>query len=91
MCLKEHGRSLSKRTYPSPQETIFTTTIGQWVACLGFLDPLLRRATLVVEPDDRAARQDHVGHDEADAGEQLTAVVLDLGNNCVWALVQLFA
>ena len=44
-------------------------------------DPLLRRAALVVEPDDRAARKDHVGHNEPDAREQLTPVVLHLGDN----------
>ena len=48
---------------------------------LAFLDPLLRRAALVVEPYDRTTREDHVSHDEADAGEQLTSVVLHLGDN----------
>ena len=48
---------------------------------LAFLDPLLRRAALVVEPDDRAARKDPVGHNEPDAREQLTPVVLHLGDN----------
>ena len=52
--------------------------VGGLLACF---DPLLRRAALVVEPHDRATREDHVGHDEADAGKQLTPVVLHLSDN----------
>ena len=60
---------------------------------LAFFDPLLRRAALVeLEPDDRTARQGHVRHDEADAGEQFTAVVLSvLGHDPIWGVVQLFS
>ena len=45
---------------------------------LAFFDPLLRRAAVVVETYDRAAREGPVGHDETDSGEQLTLVCFAL-------------
>ena len=44
---------------------------------LAFLDPLLGGAALVVEAHDRSIREREIRHDEADAGEQLTDVMLD--------------
>ena len=44
---------------------------------LAFLDPLLRRPALVVKAHDGTIREREIRHDEADAGEQLTDVVLD--------------
>ena len=44
---------------------------------LAFLDPLLRRASLVVKPHDGTIREREIRHEEADAGEQLADVVLD--------------
>ena len=44
---------------------------------LTFLDPLLGRAPLVVKPHDGTVGQREIRHDEADAREQLTDVVLD--------------
>src|SRR6516162_9275732 len=46
---------------------------------LAFLDPLFRRAALVVEGDDALRRPRQVGHDEADARIQFAGVPLDLG------------
>ena len=43
---------------------------------LAFLDPLLGRAPLVVEPDDGAIGEREIRDDEADAREQLADVVL---------------
>ena len=43
---------------------------------LAFFDPLLRRAALVVEPHDRATREDHVGHDEARVDQKSTITYL---------------
>ena len=44
---------------------------------LAFLDSLLGRAALVVKPHDRSIRDLEIRHDEADAREQLTHVMLD--------------
>ena len=44
---------------------------------LAFLDPLLRRPALVVEPHDGAIGELEIRHDEADAREQLADMVLD--------------
>src|SRR5262245_57330235 len=48
---------------------------------LAFLDPLLARATLVVERDHALGRAAHVRHDEADAGIKFSGMPLDLGDN----------
>jgi hypothetical protein len=48
---------------------------------LAFLDPLLGRAALVVEPDDRATGERHVRHDEPDARKQFARIMLDLGDD----------
>ena len=45
------------------------------------LDPLLRRATLVVEMDDGPVRPGQGGDDEAHAGEEFPEVMLDLGDH----------
>ena len=45
---------------------------------LAFLDPLLRRAPLVVETDHRPAWQAHVRDDEANTRKQLPLVMLEL-------------
>ena len=45
---------------------------------LAFLDPLLRRAALVVKGDDALSWPRQVGHDEADARVKLTRMPLDL-------------
>src|ERR1022692_4864330 len=45
---------------------------------LAFFDPLLRRASLVVETDHSPAVRPQVGHDESDSGEQLPKVELHL-------------
>src|SRR2546422_9087983 len=47
---------------------------------LTFLDPLLRRAPLVVEPHDRPAGKLQVGDDEAHTGKQLPGMKLHLGH-----------
>jgi hypothetical protein len=44
---------------------------------LAFLDPLLRRPALVVEPHDGAIGELEIRHDEADAREQLAVMMLD--------------
>ena len=54
---------------------------GPMCRLLALLDPLLRRAALVVEPHQRTTRQAHIRHDEPDARKQLTLVVLHLGDN----------
>ena len=46
-----------------------------------FFDPLLGGAALVVEAHHRAAWQAHVRDDEANAGKQLTEMMLDLGHD----------
>ena len=48
---------------------------------LAFLDVLLHRAALIVEPNDPVRLHRQVGGDEADAGKQLAWMPLDLGNN----------
>ena len=48
---------------------------------LALLDPLLRRAAAVVEPDHPLRVPPQVGDDEADAGEQLARVPLHLGHH----------
>ena len=48
---------------------------------LSLLDPLLRRAALVVEVDNGPVRPRERGADEADSGEQLLEVTLDLGDD----------
>jgi hypothetical protein len=45
---------------------------------LALLDPLFGRAALVVEAHYRPVVERQVGHDKADAGEQLPAMELDL-------------
>src|SRR5664279_4378970 len=45
---------------------------------LALLDPLLRRAPLVIEPYHRPARRLQVGHDEAYSREQLPSMELHL-------------
>ena len=45
------------------------------------LDPLLRRATLVVEMHDGPVRPGQGGDDEAHAGEEFPEVMLDLGDH----------
>ena len=48
---------------------------------LAFLDVLLCRSALVVEANDPVWLHRQVGDDEADAGEQLARMPLDLGDN----------
>src|SRR3954453_14831096 len=48
---------------------------------LSFLDPLLARATPVIESDNTIGRPRQVGADEADAGEQLARMHFDLRHN----------
>src|ERR1700737_2066748 len=48
---------------------------------LAFLDPLLSRPTLVVEPHHRPARQAQVRDDETHSWEQLTLVMLHFGHH----------
>ena len=48
---------------------------------LAFLDPLLRRASLVIEGDDPFRRSAQVGDDESDAGIQFPWVPLHLGDD----------
>src|SRR5262245_5073226 len=48
---------------------------------LAFLDPLLARATLVVERDHALSRAANVRHDEADARIKFFGMPLDLGDN----------
>src|ERR1019366_6573640 len=45
---------------------------------LAFFDPLLRRASLVVEPDHSPTVRPQVGHDESHTGKQLPRMKLDL-------------
>src|ERR1035437_7145241 len=45
---------------------------------LAFFDPLLRRASLVVETDHSPTVHPQIGHDESDSGEQLPKVELHL-------------
>src|ERR1051325_8868017 len=46
-----------------------------------FLDPLLARATPVIEGDNTLGRPRQVGDDEADAGVQLARMPFDLRHN----------
>ena len=48
---------------------------------LAFLDPLLGRATLVVESDDPLGWTAHVRHDEANPGIKLARMPLDFGDH----------
>src|SRR5208283_3662872 len=48
---------------------------------LAFLDPLLCLAALVVEVDDLPICQLRVGDDEAQPGEELSGMMLNLGNH----------
>lgn len=50
---------------------------------LTFFDVLLGGATLIVEMDDPVGVHRQVGHDEADAREQLAGMPLNLGNNAL--------
>ncbi len=45
---------------------------------LAFFDPLLRRASLVVETDHSPTVRPQVGHDESDSGEHLPQLELHL-------------
>src|SRR6478736_5358829 len=45
---------------------------------LSFLDPLLRRAALIVKGDDALRRSRQIGDDEADTRVKLIGVPLDL-------------
>ena len=45
------------------------------------LDSLFRRPALVVEMDDGTVHPGERGDDEADAGEELSQVMLDLGDD----------
>jgi hypothetical protein len=47
---------------------------------LAFLDPLLRRPPLVVEPHHCPTRRLQIGHNEPHTGEQLSGMVLHLGH-----------
>jgi hypothetical protein len=53
----------------------------QWVASLPLLDPLLGRAALVVEADDRAIGPGQGGDDEAHPRKQFAEVMLNLGDH----------
>jgi len=48
---------------------------------LAFLDPLLRRASPIIEPHYRPAGQAQVGNDKTGSREQLAGMVLDLGHD----------
>ena len=48
---------------------------------LAFLDPLLGRASLIIEPHYRPAGQAQVRDDKADSRKQLAGMVLDLGDD----------
>jgi hypothetical protein len=48
---------------------------------LALLHPLLRRPALIVELDDNAVRPRERGDDKAHSGEELSQVMLDLGNH----------
>jgi hypothetical protein len=52
---------------------------GSLDRAFAFFDPLLRRATLVVETDDVLGGPCQVGHDKADTRVKLGGVPLDLG------------
>ena len=52
---------------------------GPFDRAFAFLDPLLRRATLVVEADDALGGPRQVGHDKADTRVKLGGVPFDLG------------
>src|SRR6476660_3813508 len=51
---------------------------------LSFLDPLLARATPIVESDDTLGRPRQIGDDEADTRVQLARMPLDLRHNMAW-------
>src|SRR5262249_44774881 len=53
---------------------------------LALLDPLLGRSALVVEADDGSVPPGQGGDDEADPREQLTEMMLDLGDHAPWTL-----
>ena len=54
-----------------------TITSQAILRLLPLLDPLLGGAPLVIKPHDRAIRDLEIGHNEADAREQLARVMLD--------------
>jgi hypothetical protein len=56
-------------------------TNGPLDRALAFLDPLLRRAALVVEGDETPGRPDKVGNNKADARVQLARMPLDLSRD----------
>ncbi len=51
---------------------------------LAFLDPLLRRAPMIVEGDDPFGRTAQVGDDKADAGIQFAGMPFDLGHHAAF-------
>src|SRR5262249_13059378 len=55
--------------------------LGPLYRILALLDPLFRRASPVVEAYDALRGALQIGHDEADAGEQLARVPLHLGHD----------
>jgi hypothetical protein len=57
---------------------------GPFDGVLAFLDPLFRRATLIVEGDDPFGGAAQVGDDEADAGIQFAVMPLDLGDDATF-------
>ncbi len=48
---------------------------------LAFLDPLFRRAPVIIESDDPFSGTAQVSHDEADTGVKFAGVPFDLGND----------
>jgi hypothetical protein len=57
---------------------VVTRKPGPFNGVLAFLDPLLRRASLIVEPHHRFGWPTQIGHDEPDAREQFAAVPLHI-------------
>jgi hypothetical protein len=53
---------------------------------LALLDPLLRRAALIVEGDDALGGTPEVGDDEADAGIELAGMPFHLGDHAALAV-----
>ena len=78
---EEVGEVVGQRVQLQPHGIRLEALAGQprpGDGVLAFLDPLLRRATLVVEHHHPLGRSRHVGDDEADAGIQFARMPLDL-------------
>jgi hypothetical protein len=60
---------------------LVTVQVSPFDRILAFLDPLLRRAPLVVEPHHPFGGLLQIGHDEPDAREQFAVVPLHFGHH----------